>query len=161
MKILVPIDGSPLSHDALAHALGLIDAGLRAELVLANVQEPANLYELVTAPDPDTLDEVARGAGEHLLAPAMTQAQAAGVSIDQEVASGDPARMLIEIAERHGCALIVMGAHGKGAVRSALMGSVSQEVVRLSPVPVTLVKHPDEDNPADLLDELDGDGDGQ
>ncbi len=151
MKILVPVDGSDLSHDALAHALGLIANGLRAELVLANVQESATLYELVTAPDPVTLDRVADGAGRHILAAAAEQARAAGVAFEEEVASGDPARMLIEIAERHGCDAIVMGAHGKGAVRSALMGSVSQELVRLSPVPVTLVKHAEPDTVAEAV----------
>lgn len=146
MKILVPVDGSELSHDALARALDLARAGLRAELVLANVQEPASLYEMVTAPDPGTLEEVSQGAGQHVLAPAVQTAQAAGVPYEVEIASGDPARMLIEIAERHGCELVVMGARGHGAVRSALMGSVSLELVRLSPVPVMLVKHPEPDD---------------
>lgn len=145
MKMLVPVDGSELSLDALARALDLVRSGLRAELVLANVQEPASLYELVTAPDPQTLDEVTEGAGRHLLEPAVAAADAAGVSYTVAIGRGDPARVLIEIAEREGCDLVVMGAHGHGAVRSALMGSVSQELVRLSPVPVMLVKHPEPD----------------
>ena len=45
----------------------------------------------------------------------------------------------------------VMGAHGRGAVRRALMGSVSLEVVRLSPVPVMLVKHPEADDAAEQV----------
>lgn len=151
MKILVPVDGSELSHDALARALDLVRGGLRAELVLANVQEPASLYEMVTAPDPATLDEVGEGAGRHLLAPAVAMAEAAGVAHEAEVGRGDPARTLIEIAERHGCDLVVMGAHGRGAVRRALMGSVSLEVVRLSPVPVMLVKHPETDDAAEQV----------
>ncbi len=151
MKILVPVDGSELSHDALARALDLVRSGLRAELVLANVQEPASLYEMVTAPDPGTLEQVSEGAGRHVLEAALRTAEAAGVSFTSEVASGDPARMLIEIAERHGCDLVVMGAHGHGPVRSALMGSVSLELVRLSPVPVMLVKHPEPDDTAGQL----------
>lgn len=161
MKILVPVDGSELSHDALVHALELVRAGLRAELVLANVQEPASLYEMVTAPDPVTLDEVSDGAGRHVLAPAVQAAEAAGVAYTVEVGQGDPARILIEIAEREGCDLVVMGAHGRGAVRSALMGSVSLEVVRLSPVPVMLVKHPVPDDAAEQVaaEAATGDGD--
>ena len=151
MKILVPVDGSELSLDALARALDLVRTGLRAELVLANVQEPASLYEMVTAPDPETLDEVTEGAGRHLLAPAVAAAEAAGVAHTVAVGRGDPARALIEIAEREGCDLVVMGAHGHGAVRSVLMGSVSHEMVRLSPVPVMLVKHPEPDDTAAQL----------
>lgn len=148
MKILVPVDGSELSLDALARALDLVRGGLRAGLVLANVQEPASLYELVTAPDPATLDEVSEGAGQHVLAPALQAARAAGVEPVVEIGRGDPARTLIEIAEHQGCDLVVMGAHGHGAVRSALMGSVSLELVRLCPVPVMLVKHPEPDDTA-------------
>jgi len=42
MKILVPVDGSPLSLEAVRHAIALVKQGLRAELVLANVQLPAS-----------------------------------------------------------------------------------------------------------------------
>lgn len=160
MKILVPVDGSQLSLDALARALDLVRTGLRAELVLANVQEPTSLYELVTAPDPQTLDEVSEGAGLHLLAPAMAAADAAAATYTVTVGQGDPARTLIEIAERERCDLVVMGAHGHGAVRNALMGSVSHELVRLSPVPVMLVKHPEpDDTAAQLAAEMTDDAD--
>jgi hypothetical protein len=47
------------------------------------------------------------------------------------------------MAERCGCEMLVIGARGQGAISSALLGSVSQEVVHLSPVPVTIVKHPE------------------
>ena len=37
--------------------------------------------------------------------------------------------------------MVVIGARGQGALSSALLGSVSQELVHASPVPVTVVKH--------------------
>ena len=42
---------------------------------------------------------------------------------------------------RTGCDMVVIGARGQGALSSALLGSVSQELVHASPVPVTVVKH--------------------
>jgi len=57
------------------------------------------------------------------------------------VGVGDPAHTLVDIVESTGCDLVVIGARGQGAISSALLGSVSQELVHASPVPVTIVKH--------------------
>ena len=68
---------------------------------------------------------------------------AAGVAYQREIGSGEPAPALIEMAERHGCDAIILGARGLGALRSALMGSVSQGILHASRLPVTVVKHTD------------------
>ena len=52
LKILIAVDGSELSLDGVHHALALVGQGLQATMVLANVQEPATLYELVTRATP-------------------------------------------------------------------------------------------------------------
>lgn len=140
MKILVPVDGSPLSLEAVRHAISLVKQGLRADLVLANVQPPASLYEIVVAHDPDVIRDVSDGAGAHLLEPARELCRAAGVPFECEVVSGDPVRALCDLADERNCAHIIVGAHGKGALASALLGSVSQALVHAAPVPVTIVK---------------------
>jgi nucleotide-binding universal stress UspA family protein len=140
LKILVPVDGSPLSLEAVRHAISLVKQGLRAELVLANVQPPASLYEIVVAHDPDVIRDVSAGAGAHLLEPARELCRAAGVAFECEVVSGEPVRALSDLAEERNCAHIVVGAHGKGALASALLGSVSHALAHAAPVPVTIVK---------------------
>jgi nucleotide-binding universal stress UspA family protein len=140
MKILVPVDGSPASLEAVRHALALVRQGLHAELVLANVQAPASLYEIVVAHDPDVIKDVSAGAGAHLLEPARELCRGAGVPFHCEVVSGDPVRALCDLAEQYGCSQIIVGAHGKGALASALMGSVPHALAHASPVPVTIVK---------------------
>jgi nucleotide-binding universal stress UspA family protein len=145
MKILVPIDGSAASLDAARQALRMIDEGLRASLVLANVQEPATLYEMLLAHDPNVIEQVSAKAGLHLLEPARALVHAAGVEHEIEVAAGDPAHTLIDILERFGCDMVVMGARGMGRLRSALLGSVSHEVLHAAPVPVLIVKTAPED----------------
>ena len=52
MNILLPIDGSELALHEVRYALRLVAEGLQARFLLVNVQEPATLYEMVTAPDP-------------------------------------------------------------------------------------------------------------
>ena len=153
MKLLVPIDGSDLALQALQHAIALARAGLGVELVLANVQEPASAYELLTLHDPEALAEVAVGAGRDLLAPAVEAAQAAGLPHLATVGVGDVVPTLLEVIEEEGCEAVVMGSHGLGLVRSAL-GSVSRAMLEQAPVPVTFVKpapEPEADAGADEL----------
>ena len=82
LKILIAVDGSELSLDVVHHALALVRQGLQATMVLANVQEPATLYELVTTRDPDLIAAASLEAGQHLMAPARALLDAAGVAYE-------------------------------------------------------------------------------
>ena len=151
LKILIAVDGSELSLDGVHHALSLVRQGLKASIVLANVQEPATLYELVTTRDPDLIAAASLEAGEHLMASARALLDAAGVAYETDVGVGDVAHTLVDMIERLGCHMVIIGAKGQGAITSALLGSVSQELAHASPVPVTIVKHPD------VVEAVDGD----
>ena len=115
--------------------------GLTASFVLATVQEPTYLYEMVLAPDAAVLERVTGAVGSRALAGAEALFDAAEVAYEREIGSGEPTPVLIDMAERHGCDAIILGARGLGALRSALMGSVSQGVLHASRIPVTVVKH--------------------
>lgn len=146
MKFLLPVDGSDLALDAVRYALHLKREGLQASFVLATVQEPVYLYERVLAPDADVLERVTGAVGSRALEAAEALFKAAGEPCEREIGSGEPAPTLVEIAQRHGCGAIIMGARGRGALRSALLGSVSQAVLHASKVPVTIVKHAEADS---------------
>lgn len=141
LKILIAVDGSELALDAVRHALRLREQGLAAGFVLANVQEPASLYEMLTVRDPQRLQGLAASAGNHSLQGARQLCDAAGVDYEFEVGLGDPAHTLVDIAEQYGCAAILAGARGKGGLGGGDLGSVSQELLHVSPLPVTIVKH--------------------
>jgi nucleotide-binding universal stress UspA family protein len=140
MKVLLPIDGSDAALDAVRYALRLVHAGLRASFVLANVQEPATLYEVVVAHDAEVIEHVSAAAAAHSLEPAQALLRAAGAEFESEVGTGDPGHVLVDIAERFECELVIMGARGVGALRAALLGSVSTSVLHASSVPVMIVK---------------------
>jgi nucleotide-binding universal stress UspA family protein len=140
MKILLPVDGSEEALDAVRFAIGLAREGLPLQCVLGNVQAPATLYEIVVAHDAEVLKSVSGGAGEHALEPARALLRAAGIEPECDVVSGDAGHQLVEMAERFGCAMVVMSAHGMGALRQALVGSVSQSVLHGARVPVLIVK---------------------
>ena len=140
MKILLPLDGSAAALAAVRHAIGLVQGGLRATFVLANVQEPTHLYEVMVAPDAEVLARASAAAGLHAIESARALVEAAGLAYEREVASGDPAHTLVDIAERFGCDAIIRGGRGRGPLRSALLGSVSHEVLHAARVPVTIVR---------------------
>lgn len=144
MKILLPVDGSDLSLKAAKVAISLMRQGLSGSLVLANVQEPATLYEMVVAHDGEALQQVSTAAGLDMLEPVESLMMEAGVVYEREVASGDPAHTIVDICERFGCDLIIMGAGDRSDLGSALLGSVSHEVLHSAHVPVMIVKADEE-----------------
>ena len=142
VKILLPVDGSEAALEAVRHAMTLLREGLRASFVLATVQQPTYLYEMVLAPDADVLEKVTGAVGGRALEGAEALLNAAGASFEREIGSGEPAPTLIGISERHACDAIILGARGLGVLRAALLGSVSQAVLMASEVPVTIVRAP-------------------
>ena len=64
----------------------------------------------------------------------------AGIAYEVEPATGEPVPMLLEVIERQGCDAVIMGTHGHGALRAALLGSVSHGLLQQATVPVTLVR---------------------
>ena len=170
LKILIAIDGSALALDAVHHAVELVRNGLKASVVLANVQEPASLYELVVSRDPQLIAQASEAAGEFLMAPARTLLDEIGVAYEVAVGVGDPAHTLVDMIESLGCQMAILGARGQGSISSALLGSVSQAVAHDSPVPVTIVRHTaqqtqeqeaqealESDSGADMLENFRGD----
>ena len=154
LRIMIAVDGSEPSLDAVRHGVKLVRQGLHASLVLAHVQQEATFFELATQ-DPDLIARASVAAGRHLMEPAVVLVEAAGASYETEVGLGEPAATLVDMAERNGCDMIIIGAWGQGGVRRALIGSVSREVARLGNGPVTIVKHPDPEDVADAQDVVD------
>ena len=149
MKILLPVDGSAVSLAAVGFAIRMAQEGLQSSVVLANIQEPATLYELVVAHDQQMIEQASAAAGAHTLAAAEVLLKAAGIAYECEVAMGDPAHTLIDILENFQCDMVVMGASGTSTLRSALLGSVSNEVLHAAGVPVMIVKAVEPSEPAE------------
>jgi nucleotide-binding universal stress UspA family protein len=114
----------------------------KLEVQLVNVQPPVPAKDLLfegKLTEVHRLEEPLRAEGARQLAGAQAALSAAGVGFQAHVEIGEPAPVIVRLAETHHCRTIVMGTHGRGAIASLVLGSVAAKVVHLSPVPVLLV----------------------
>lgn len=151
LTLAIAVDGSETALQAVRQGIALVQAGLNAEIVLLHVQEPASLLELATQ-DSDLIAGAVIDAGEDLMATAAALLQAAQLPYRTEIALGEPATVLLDLAENLNACMIILGARGVGTLRRALMGSVSQAVLNRASLPVLIVK-PEEEKEADTADE--------
>jgi nucleotide-binding universal stress UspA family protein len=138
-SILVAIDGSRDSEAALAQAIDLAD-GEHALLTLLTAVSapPTTAYMGAGATSAAMLARDAESEAQAVLREA-TERVPAEVSV-RTVLTRKPVRQgLLQEIRAGGHDLVVMGSRGRGAVRAALMGSVSHYVLNHSPVPVLVV----------------------
>ena len=145
-RILVPFDGSPTSTAGLDEAIRL--AGLTGgQLRLLFLVDDLTLYAGY-APMAAYVNDVVPGlreAGEALLAAGRQRALAAGVAADVVMVEGLGVRLADVIAQQARdwtADLIVIGTHGRRGVNRLFLGSDAEQVLRLAPVPVLLVRAP-------------------
>jgi nucleotide-binding universal stress UspA family protein len=148
-KILVATDFSPCSDAAIDLACDLA-ARQGATLTLLHVcQLPSYAYYggglYMAAPD---LVESIRVDAERGLAAASARVGARGINSDSFHFVGEPAEEIVRFARQHAYPLIVLGTHGRRGLRRFLLGSVAEQVVRMSEVPVLTWRAPGADGPA-------------
>ncbi len=146
-RIVYATDFSPLSEVALQYATALArDTG--ATLLITHVEEDPLAYGagegFVAIPEWTT--ETIRKRLEAVVPPDEN------VEYEHRLLLGDPAEMIVQLAEQEKADLIVMGTHGRSGLSRLLMGSVAEAVVRQAPCPVLTVKQPrraEEEAPAE------------
>jgi nucleotide-binding universal stress UspA family protein len=136
-RILVAVDGSPDAEIALRHAATLA-RDQHARLILLTVVPPAPPHMAAAAGAAVPAGEVERAYVTALRRAA--EALPPDLSVETRVCQGPPARRILDVAERAGCDLIVMGYHGHGRLHAALMGSVSRSVMHDTALPVLLMR---------------------
>ncbi|SEW27236.1 universal stress protein [Halobacterium jilantaiense] len=138
--VLLPIDGSPQSDAALEYALEEFET---AEITALNVIDPieAGYTSQATVPGySEEWFEQSKAAADELFADAQEVADEYDVELQTATEVGRPSRTIVNYAEDEGVDHIVMGSHGRSGVSRILLGSVAENVVRRSPMPVTIVR---------------------
>jgi nucleotide-binding universal stress UspA family protein len=140
-KVLLATDGSREAELAATTAADLAQR-TNSELHVVTVGADLPLYELpdYTGRFEDVLREQRRQARE-LLEEQVKKVQELGGTVNEShLREGRADEEIVDVAEKIGAGLIVMGSRGHGRLRRALMGSVSDAVVRHAHCPVTVVR---------------------
>jgi nucleotide-binding universal stress UspA family protein len=143
-NILVAVDGSADADHALGHAIALT-RDQHARLTVLTVIPPVSPMVAFT-PDVAQCAMAVEQAYQAILREAVDRVPD-DVGLTTRLAEGIPDRKIIQAAVDGDHDLIVMGSRGRGRLRGALLGSVSQAVLHHSPVPV-LVAHAPKHRPA-------------
>ena len=136
-RIVVGVDGSPSSHQALRWA------ARQAKLTGASLQVVTS-WEYPTSygwapPYPADFDPAGDAKRDLEMTVAEVLGDHHGIDIDLTVAEGRAAQVLLEAAR--GASLLVVGSRGHGEFTGMLLGSVSEHCVGHAPCPVTVVRH--------------------
>jgi nucleotide-binding universal stress UspA family protein len=141
-RIVVGVDGSSGSHEALSWAL---DEARRhgADVEVVYCWSSPSLAAASAAAASLTVDEISAEGKAHLdaamatCADAVVAARAVGVEVATQVLEGEVGLGLIE--ESKDAAMLVVGRHGRGVLSRLMLGSVSRHVAAHAQCPVVVV----------------------
>jgi nucleotide-binding universal stress UspA family protein len=88
--------------------------------------------------------EIMRQSGSKILEDALSVAKAAGVPTDTELFDNFGERLaevVADAATRFKADLIVVGTHGRRGLGRMMLGSGAEQIIRLAPVPVLVIRH--------------------
>jgi len=142
MKILVPVDGSQNSMEAVKVALKYAKA-TKTDIYLMTVTPFVSGFDLeISAKEMDSLNESMKRRGEEVLAKAQGILTAEGVTAKTVLASSiSAADDIVSFAEKEKVDLVIIGSRGLGSAATRfIMGSVASKVVSHAPCNVYVVK---------------------
>ena len=137
-KILLATDGSRDAELALSTSVDLADS-TKSELHVVTVAPGYPSYDVRR---PEVVEQL-REQAEEILEDQVKKIEQMGGKVTEKhlrIAGRHRADQIVEVAEETEVGLIVMGSRGLGGVRRALMGSVSDSVVRHAHCPVLIVR---------------------
>lgn len=143
-RILVPVDGSETSNKALQAALQMAKESGGCVRIVHLIDASAYMSGSGGYLSfPSDLPRAMRGAGNKVLEDAADLAKAAGVEAETHMFDsfdGRLADVVSDAALQWKADLIVVGTHGRRGVGRVLLGSGAEQILRLSPVPVLVIR---------------------
>jgi nucleotide-binding universal stress UspA family protein len=139
-KILFPTDLSEESKKISEHVKMMAEK-FGAEIFVTYVSNVGHYYNTLDVPVAGLSNfeaEVISAASNQMKD--FAESQFTGMKIKTEILSGNPADEIVDYAEKNGIDLIIMG-HSRAGLERMLLGSVAHRIVKLSPVPVMIIRN--------------------
>lgn len=145
--LVVAVDGSATSINALKHAANLASMGNNAEITLVHVANPAEYMAL--APEflqHESYEAAAVAQGNEVLDFAEKTAKSEGANLVNKhllvanKGAREMAQELVDYADAQGADLLVLGTHGRTGLMHLLMGSFAETVMRQSHLPLLVIR---------------------
>jgi nucleotide-binding universal stress UspA family protein len=141
MKILVPVDGSKASTNAVKYVVKLLKkSSEKSHVVLISIHDTVIFNRTKQFISAEVIDEYLRDLSDKDLSAARKILDAADVPHSMVIEHGNPAEVTIMQADKMKVDLIAMGAKGRSGFLDLLLGSVAQRVLSSAKQPVLLVK---------------------
>jgi MFS family permease len=137
-RILVPLDGSVTSEAVLSHARTLAKAD-GSEIVLLQVANSA--AEIFNDPAIAADDILAvESADKTYMETLLARLKSEGVNASVEIREGPISETILSVAQEMKVDMIAMSTHGRTGMQKLLMGSVTEWMIKHSPVPVLVIR---------------------
>lgn len=139
-RILVPLDGSPLAETVLQYAQALAEC-MGSEIVLLRVTpSPIVEFAFTTPVTTQSVQEAEQEEARAYLREAEAPLEDAGLKVTSRLGEGPVGYSIIETAKEIKADLIAMSTHGRSGFQRLMLGSVADQVMRGSSVPVLLIR---------------------
>lgn len=140
MRIVVTTDGSKASEAAARYAAKLAaELAKPPQVLLVYVDEPL-LQRVAFEMGVKGVDRYHADNGKAVMKAAKARLTRAGVAFEEHLLIGDPAQELLKFLKKSKGDLMVMGSHGRSALQSLFLGSVTIKVLSRAEVPVVVVR---------------------
>jgi len=141
--ILIPTDGSDLSHKAVLYGVQLakLTGGTVTALTVRAPYVVSSMDAIAVVGSQETYEDEVKQYAERALDQAAVAAESAGVKLATvQVTHDQPFRAIIDTAKANKCDLIVMASHGRRGVSALLLGSETNKVLTHSTIPVLVYR---------------------